>query len=99
MAARLLVSAGVRVAVLEARARVGGRILTEHVPAGQTRVPVELGAEFVHGLPTISWSLFREGGMNLREREGTPLRFVDGLLQGGERSSDAWDCIGRMQCW
>ncbi len=103
MAARVLASAGARVAVLEARARVGGRILTEHVPDRQARmsrdIPVELGAEFVHGLPAISWNLFREGGMSLREREGVPLRLVDGVLQEGARGSDAWDCIARMQDW
>jgi monoamine oxidase len=46
-AARALDAAGVRVLVLEARDRIGGRILTrrpETVP-----LPVELGAEFIHG--------------------------------------------------
>ena len=48
-AARRLVQRGLRVVVLEARARLGGRIRTER-PAGWP-APVELGAEFVHGRP------------------------------------------------
>jgi monoamine oxidase len=44
-AARDLTAAGGRVLVLEARGRLGGRIMTHQTPDG----PVELGAEFVHG--------------------------------------------------
>src|SRR3954462_7055450 len=46
-AGRSLREAGVPFTILEARARIGGRILTEH-PRGLL-VPVELGAEFTHG--------------------------------------------------
>jgi monoamine oxidase len=46
-AARDLSQAGYRVALLEARGRVGGRIHTIHDPAWG--VPLELGAEFLHG--------------------------------------------------
>jgi monoamine oxidase len=46
-AARALHEAGVEVVVLEARERLGGRIFTRH-DAG-TPVPIELGAEFIHG--------------------------------------------------
>jgi monoamine oxidase len=46
-AARELSAAGRRVCVLEARDRVGGRIHTLHPP--DLGVPIELGAEFVHG--------------------------------------------------
>ena len=46
-AARELTRAGKHVVVLEASARVGGRMLTAlETSAG---VPVELGAEYVHG--------------------------------------------------
>ncbi len=46
-AAAELVAKGQRVTVLEARDRLGGRILTKTMPG--TPVPMELGAEFVHG--------------------------------------------------
>jgi len=38
---------GCKVVVLEARSRLGGRIFTQHQP--DLEVPIELGAEFIHG--------------------------------------------------
>ncbi len=48
-AARTVAEAGLRVMLIEARDRVGGRIYT--VPAAGGELPIELGAEFIHGLP------------------------------------------------
>src|SRR5215470_18114089 len=48
-AAHALSARGLSVAVLEARERIGGRIWTIR-PEGSS-VPLELGAEFVHGRP------------------------------------------------
>ncbi|HEY8520702.1 MAG TPA: NAD(P)/FAD-dependent oxidoreductase [Gammaproteobacteria bacterium] len=61
-AAHALASAGRSVCVLEARERVGGRIFT--VEDGALAVPIELGAEFVHGRPriTLEW-IERTGGV------------------------------------
>ena len=47
MAARELVLAGKSVRVLEASNRIGGRIFTQH--DALSGMPIELGAEFVHG--------------------------------------------------
>ena len=47
MAARELTRAGKQVVVLEASKRVGGRIFTAY--SSKTGIPVELGAEFIHG--------------------------------------------------
>src|SRR6202165_3165934 len=46
-AARDLSPSGLRLTVVEARPRIGGRILTLHDP--RAPLPVELGAEFIHG--------------------------------------------------
>lgn len=48
-ALRELDRAGQRVLCLEARDRIGGRILTLH--DARSPIPIELGAEFVHGRP------------------------------------------------
>jgi monoamine oxidase len=67
-AGRILAEAGRRVALLEARDRVGGRIHT--VPAAQGDLPVELGAEFIHGLPPELIHLVEEAGLTRFELEG-----------------------------
>jgi monoamine oxidase len=67
-AARTLVEAGLRVTLIEARDRVGGRIYT--VPAAAGELPVELGAEFIHGLPPELISLVEEAGLTRFELEG-----------------------------
>ncbi len=67
-AARILAEAGRRVALLEARDRIGGRIHT--VQAVQGDLPVELGAEFVHGLPAELVDLVDEAGLTRFELDG-----------------------------
>lgn len=54
--------------VLEARDRIGGRVWTLDV-AGLP-VPVELGAEFIHGRPEATFSLLRKAGIPALERTG-----------------------------
>ena len=46
-AARVLHERGAQFLVLEARDRIGGRVWTVHTPT--LPVPIELGAEFLHG--------------------------------------------------
>jgi monoamine oxidase len=61
-AAAELTSAGKRVCVLEARDRIGGRILTRREP--DLSVPLELGAEFIHGKsPAIFEWLNKSGAL------------------------------------
>lgn len=69
-AAGMLSRAGVRVLVLEARDRVGGRIATVH-PAG-LNVAVELGAEFVHGRPPESFELINDSNLKVSRIQGEP---------------------------
>jgi monoamine oxidase len=75
-AARLLARAGRRVLVVEARDRVGGRIHTRHASG----IPIELGAEFVHGRPPALWSLIREANLATYELDGMDLAFENGRL-------------------
>jgi monoamine oxidase len=63
--ARDLSAASLRVLVLEARDRLGGRISTHHTPDG----PIELGAEFVHGAVEEILGVAEEARLSLREVE------------------------------
>ncbi len=60
-AAAELTKRGIDVTVLEARDRIGGRILTRHLREWQT--PLELGPEFIHGLDPALWQLVRDNGL------------------------------------
>ena len=77
-AARSLAVAGQKVILLEARDRIGGRILT--VRDSSTDLPIELGAEFVHGRPPELLDLIREACLTLYKREGEFVCFDNGKL-------------------
>jgi monoamine oxidase len=57
-AAGRLAVAGRSVTILEARDRIGGRIDTTHDP--DWPIPIERGAEFLHGVVPDVWDLFHE---------------------------------------
>jgi monoamine oxidase len=101
-AGRLLAEAGRRVAILEARNRIGGRIWTQPVSLGDSPplLPIELGAEFVHGLPPVTWSLIREAGLSTFEMDGSPFWF-DGsrLTVSNEQRGTAEGVIEEMTQW
>jgi len=82
-AGRLLAESGRQVAIVEARDRIGGRIATLHVsiPGASNSVPIELGAEFVHGLPQASWKLIDEAQLATYELGGGHLCYERGWLQ------------------
>jgi len=75
-AARALAEAGLRVLVVEAQDRVGGRILTRHVGSEA----IELGAEFIHGRPPELWALIDEAGLETYQRGGAQVCFEDDAL-------------------
>jgi monoamine oxidase len=78
-AARRLAEAGRRVVLLEAAERVGGRLRTVEDPA--SALPIELGAEFVHGRPRDLLDLIAEAGLSVFELDGDDLCWEAGALQ------------------
>jgi monoamine oxidase len=64
-AARALTRSGRSVTILESRSRIGGRIYTVHDPLYP--VPVDLGAEFVHGKHPQIWSSIESGRLSAFE--------------------------------
>jgi len=81
-AARVLQDAGLRVALLEARDRVGGRVATRRDPG--LPLPVELGAEFIHGLPPQTWAVVRAAGLLAYEVTGESWRAAGGQIVGAD---------------
>ena len=63
-----LVQAGLRVIVIEARDRVGGRVWTVHDSG--SGAPIELGAEFVHGRPQEIFDLVEGAELPIHEVSG-----------------------------
>jgi monoamine oxidase len=76
--ARDLARAGANVALLEARDRIGGRILTHHEPS--LPVPIELGAEFIHGRPHVLWEVIDGAGLGTWELAGRSYCYENGSL-------------------
>lgn len=71
--------AGMDVLVLEARDRIGGRIFTARDP--HCPIPVELGAEFVHGRSPHIWDLVAEANLAACDCAGQWFHLENGRLQ------------------
>lgn len=87
-AARTLVDAGARVILLEARDRIGGRIHT--VRDDRLPLPIELGAEFIHGPAPETIEIAHEAGLITYEVLGERWRAGGGRMQ---RVDDYWKRI------
>ena len=85
-AARTLVAAGARVILLEARDRIGGRVFT--VRDERLTLPIELGAEFIHGAAPETVEIAREAGITTYEVLGERWRAGGGQVR---RVDDYWD--------
>ena len=93
--AQALCAAGLRVTILEARSRIGGRIWTVHPYL--TKAPVEMGAEFIHGLPQEVWQIVERAGLQTHELTGNRWRLEQARLAPMSGSWDAIDSIfGRI---
>ena len=93
-AALELSRAGLRVEVLEARDRVGGRIFTAHDPT--LNHPIELGAEFIHGLPQEIWLPVQQHKLKVTEVEGDMWCSIDGRLQKYDFFAQADEILSAM---
>jgi monoamine oxidase len=85
-AADELARKGARVQVLEARDRIGGRCWTRRMAGLQ--VPVEVGAEFIHGEAKLTHALLKRAGLDAidsgraqREVGGGRLRSINGFAE------------------
>ncbi|NOK19528.1 flavin monoamine oxidase family protein [Corallococcus carmarthensis] len=81
-AAERLMGKGLRVIVLEARDRVGGRVATVRDTVAD--VPLELGAEFVHGKPTALLRRIHRAGLTVSPCNDTHALLWRGKLGDGE---------------
>ncbi len=90
-AAEALRRGGFGVAVFEARDRIGGRVLThrdERVP-----LPIELGAEFIHGEAPETSRLLRQAGLLACDVAGEQRRAQRGKIRP---AGDYWRKINRV---
>ncbi len=90
-AARDLGRAGRDVIVCEARDRIGGRVFTHTDP--DSPVPIELGAEFMHGKPPALWQLAHAANLKLYEVSERHWYFEKGEIS---RSHEFWKSVERL---
>ena len=93
-AAAELGRAGLPVTMLEARGRLGGRMFTKRDPVLQ--VPIELGAEFIHGLPPEIWRPLQARNIVPSEVDGDLWCFRNGQLCGCDFFSQVEDILDKM---
>ena len=95
IAARELARGGRSVVLLEARDRIGGRLFNIADP--RALAPIELGAEFVHGRPDVTYALLRETGATVVDNAESSFVFRDGILQPPD--GDPFAAVGELLCF
>ncbi len=87
-AARELTRHGIAVTLMEAKERLGGRVHTTR----EGSLPIELGAEFVHGRDPALLKTIRQAGLSLRSVPDRHQLFLAGKLQ----SVKLWERIDQI---
>ena len=77
-AASALLRRGLSITVVEARDRIGGRVHTIRPPGAP--LPIELGADFVHGRPFDVFQIAAKAGVRLYEQTGNSWAAREGHL-------------------
>ena len=93
-AARELGRAGLSVCILEARDRVGGRVFTVHDPA--CAVPIELGAEFIHGRAREIWDPLEKANVKISEVDGDSWCISEGRLSSCDFFEEVDSILDKM---
>src|SRR5689334_22747938 len=94
-AASALSQAGLSISILEARGRIGGRIYTLHDRG--LPLPVELGAEFIHGKPEEVWQIARAAALTVCETTASFWYSHDGRIERrNDFDSDLEEVFKRM---
>ena len=87
-AARRLVQRGVKVILLEAKDRLGGRIHTIH----EHGIPIELGAEFIHGRSPPLLRAISDAGLHASKVSGQHLQWAKGKF----KTAKIWEQIAAI---
>lgn len=89
-AAKELRENGRSIIVLEARNRVGGRVFTYRDPT--TTLPIELGAEFLHGATPATDTIIDGAGLTAVDVVGEHWQARDGQF----KQVDYWKAVGKV---
>jgi len=86
-----LAKAGVRLALIEARDRIGGRVYTQRDKSSP--VPIELGAAFIHGKPPGLMAVAETASLLFCDVTERHWYFPDGKLS---KSADFWHTLNQL---
>lgn len=90
-----LAHAGLKVVIIEARDRIGGRVFTRRDAV--SNAPVELGAEFIHGRPPEIMDRLRDLGIDPIASSGDDWCEKDGRLTPCDLFSDVDSLLEKME--
>jgi monoamine oxidase len=87
---------GFSVQIVDARSRIGGRMYTLREPV--LKIPIELGAEFIHGLPPETWKPLERHHADIAEVVGEPWCSINGRLSMCKFFSSVESILEKMNC-
>jgi monoamine oxidase len=90
-ALRELDSSGLRVLCLEARDRIGGRVYTMH--DALSPMPIELGAEFIHGRSREIWDIVRSDRLLAYDCAEKAVHVKNGRVK---HRANGWELIDKV---